>query len=147
MFPNLKITLLDSLQKRINYLNEIIKELELKDIETICIRVEDYAKMQKEKYDIVTARAVSHLGILIETSFPLIKINGYLIAMKGNVETEIKESSKILNLIGGMIVSCYSFELPIENSLRTLVKIVKENETPKKFPRRYDKIKKDYLKK
>ncbi len=147
VFPNLKITLLDSLQKRINYLNEIIKELELKDIETICIRVEDYAKMQKEKYDIVTARAVSHLGILIETTFPLIKINGYLIAMKGNVETEIKESSKILNLIGGMIVSCCAFELPIENSLRTLVKIVKENETPKKFPRRYDKIKKDYLKK
>ena len=146
IFPNLKITLLDSLNKRINYLNEIIKELDLKDIETKCLRVEDYARIDVEKYDLVVARAVSHLGILIETCTPLLKVNAYLIAMKSNVEEEIKESSNILKNIKAEIKEVITFNLPIENSIRTLVKIQKKDKTPSKYPRPYGKIKKEYQK-
>ena len=146
VFPNLKITLLDSLNKRINYLNEIIKELELQDIETKCLRVEDYARESKEEYDLIVARAVAHLGILIETTMPLLKINSYLIAMKSNIKEEIKEASKILNNINAKIVSINTFILPIENSTRTLVKIQKQDKTPTKYPRSYGKIKKEYQK-
>ena len=146
IFPNLKITLLDSLNKRINYLNEIIKELDLKDIETKCLRVEDYAHIASEEYDLVVARAVSHLGILIETCTPLLKVNAYLIAMKSNVEEEIKESSNILKNIKAEIKEVITFNLPIENSIRTLVKIQKKDKTPSKYPRPYGKIKKEYQK-
>ena len=89
-FPNLKITLLDSLQKRVNYLNEIIKELDLKNIEAIHTRAEDYAKQNREKFDIVTARAVANLKILSELCIPMVKVNGLFIAMKANIEEEIE---------------------------------------------------------
>ncbi len=147
VFPNLKITLLDATSKRINYLNEIIKDLDLQDIETVCTRIEDYSRVNKNKYDVVVARAVAHLGILIETIIPTVKVNGYFIAMKSNVVTEIEESKNILKQIGASIIKCEEFKLPKENSLRTLVTIIKEKETINKFPRRFDKIKKDYLKK
>ena len=146
VFPNLKITLLDSLNKRINYLNEIIKELDLKDIDTKCLRVEDYAHIDREKYDLVVARAVSHLGILIETCTPLLKVGAYLIAMKSNVEEEIEESSNILKNIKAEIKEIVSFNLPIENSIRTLVKVQKKDKTPSKYPRPYGKIKREYQK-
>ena len=146
IFPSLKITLLDSLNKRINYLNEIIKELDLKDIETKCLRVEDYAHIDREKYDLVVARAVSHLGILIETCTPLLKVNAYLIAMKSNVEEEIEESSNILKNIKAEIKEIITFNLPIENSIRTLVKVQKKDKTPNKYPRPYGKIKREYQK-
>ena len=146
VFPNLKITLLDALNKRINYLNEIIKELGLKDIETKWSRIEDYSKIECEKYDLIVSRAVSHLGILIETTLPLLKINSYMIAMKGDVSSEIKESSKILTNIKAKIVDIKTFNLPVENSIRTLVKIQKLEKTPNKYPREYSKIKKEYKK-
>lgn len=146
VFPSLKITLLDSLNKRINYLNEIIKELDLKDIETKCLRVEDYAHIDVEQYDLVVARAVSHLGILIETCIPLLKVNAYLIAMKSNVEEEIAESSNILKNIKAEIKEVINFNLPIENSIRTLVKVQKKDKTPSKYPRPYGKIKNEYRK-
>jgi len=79
VFPNLKITLIDALQKRINYLNEIIKELELSDIIAIHARSEDYARKNYEKFDIVTARAVANLRILSEICIPMVKVNGYLL--------------------------------------------------------------------
>ncbi len=147
VFPNLKITLLDSLAKRINYLNEIIKELELDDIETKCIRVEDYVKEAADKYDLVVARAVAHLGILIETCIPLVKVNSYLIAMKSNVKEEIQEADKILKDIKANIIDVNTFSLPYEESIRTLVKIQKQDKTPSKYPRAYGKIKKEYQKK
>lgn len=142
VFPNLKITLLDSLNKRINYLNEIIKELELTDIETICMRCEDYARINREKYDVAVARAVSHLEILSEIIIPTLKINGYFIAMKSNINNEIKVSLKILNNLDSKIVEVNEFKLPIENSNRTLIKIKKNKITNIKYPRRYSEIKK-----
>ena len=101
VFPNLKITLLDSMNKRISYLNEIIKELDLKDIDTVCSRVEDYALKNREKYDIVVCRAVAHLEILVEITLPLVKVNGYFIAMKSNANEEIALARKkilVLNI-------------------------------------------------
>lgn len=147
VFPNLNITLLDSQEKRINYLKEIIYDINLKDIETICMRVEDYARLNSEKYDLVVARAVSHLGILIETTMPLIKTNGYLVAMKGKIQEELEESCPILSVIKAEVKEQIEFTLPIENSMRTLVKIQKTSPTPKKYPRRYEVIKKQYKKK
>ncbi|MBQ8472865.1 MAG: 16S rRNA (guanine(527)-N(7))-methyltransferase RsmG [Bacilli bacterium] len=147
VFPNLKITLLDSLNKRINYLNEIIKELELSNIETICSRCEDYTKINREKYDVVVARAVSHLEILSELIIPTVKVNGYFVAMKSNVQDEIEISKNILSKLDSIVEKVIEFNLPIENSIRTLVKIKKNKITNVKYPRKYDQIKKSHCKK
>ena len=146
VFPNLQITLLDSQKKRINYLNEVIRELNLQDIKTLCLRVEDYAKETKEEYDLVVARAVAHLGILIETSIPLVKVKGYLIAMKGNASLELEQVKKHLKDLVVQVDEVIEFTLPFENSLRTLIKILKVAPTPLKYPRRYEVIKKQYPK-
>ena len=146
VFPNLKITLLDSLNKRINYLNEIIKELELTDIETVCIRSEDYARLNREKFDVIVARAVSHLEILSEIIIPAVKVNGYFVAMKSNIEGEIESSLDILKKLDSKIEEVIEFKLPIENSIRTLVKIKKVSKTNVKYPRKYSEIKKNNLK-
>ena len=143
VFPNLKITLLDSLQKRINYLNEIIKELNLKDIETVCERSEEYTRKHREEYDLVVSRAVANLKILFEITFASVKINGYLIAMKGNVDKELDESKIIINKLKGKIDEVNSFILPKEESIRNLVKIEKIDKTPLIYPREYSKIKKE----
>ena len=92
VFPNLKITLLDSLAKRINYLNEVIKELNLEGIVTICERAEIYTKNHQEEYDLIVSRAVANLKILSEITFQGIKIHGNLVAMKGKIDTEIDDA-------------------------------------------------------
>lgn len=141
MYPNLKITLIDSLQKRVNYLNEIIKDLELDNIEAIHSRAEDYAKNNREKYDIVTARAVTNLKLLSELCIPMVKENGYFIPLKANVDDEITESKNILNELKSKIEKQESFNLPIENSIRNILLIKKYEKTNPKYPRRFDKIK------
>lgn len=146
VFPNLKITLLDSMNKRISYLNEIIKELDLKDIDTVCSRAEDYALKNREKYDIVVCRAVAHLEILVEITLPLVKVNGYFIAMKSNANEEIALARKKILVLDSKIIEILSFKLPFENSIRTLIKIQKFKKTDLKYPRKYDKIKKENLK-
>ena len=108
-FPNLKITLLDSLQKRVNYLNEIIKDLNLKDIEAIHTRAEDYAKQNREKFDVVTARAVANLKILSELCIPMVKVSGSFIAMKANIEEEIENSTEIIKKLDSKIEKIESF--------------------------------------
>lgn len=137
IYPNLKVTLLDSLNKRLNFLNIVIKELNLKDIETIHIRAEEY----KKQFDIVVARAVAPLNILLEYCIPLTKINGYFIAMKGKNE----EAKNALKELSSEIIETNSFLLPIEQSNRTIIKIKKIKETNKKFPRKYSEIKKNPL--
>lgn len=140
-FPNLKITLLDSLQKRVNYLNEIIKELDLKNIEAIHTRAEDYAKQNREKFDIVTARAVANLKILSELCIPMVKVNGLFISMKANIEEEIENSTEILNKLDSKIERIETFYLPIENSIRNIILIEKLKPTNTLYPRRIEKIK------
>ena len=124
VFPNLKITLVDSLLKRIRFLNLVIDELNLSDIEAVHSRAEDYVKFHKEEYDVVTSRAVSRLSNLLDYSIPLIKKDGCFIPMKANCEEEINEVSPILKRKHLTISKIDEFNLPIENSHRTIIKIV-----------------------
>ncbi len=121
-YPNLKITLIDSLLKRVNYLNEIIKELDLKEIEAIHTRAEFY-KQENKKFDIVTSRAVAKLPKLLNYALPFLKKEGIFVAMKASVEEEIKESQNILNKKKYKISKIETFNLPKEKSLRNLVVI------------------------
>lgn len=127
VFPNLKITLVDSLLKRINFLNIVITKLNLSNIEAVHSRAEDYVKFHKGEYDIVTSRAVSRLCNLLDYSAPLLKKNGYFIPMKANCEEEIKEVLPILKKKQLIIEQIEEFDLPIENSHRTIIKIKKAN--------------------
>ena len=140
-YPDLNVTLIDSLKKRINFLNKVIEELDLKKIETIHIRIEDYAKDNAEKFDVVTARAVAPLNILLELGINLLKVGKFFIAMKGNAENEANYDNAIKKL-NCELCDINSFKLPIENSNRSLVKIIKLNSTLKIFPRRFNEIKK-----
>lgn len=137
IYPHLKVTLLDSLNKRLNFLNIVIKELNLKDITTIHTRVEEYNK----KFDITVARAVAPLNILLEYCIPITKVNGYFIAMKGKNE----EAPNALLKLNSEIIETNSFLLPVENSNRTIIKIKKIKGTDKKYPRKYSEIKKNPL--
>lgn len=127
VFPSLKITLVDSLLKRIKFLNEVINTLGLTDIEAIHSRAEDYVKFHKGEFDVVTSRAVSRLSNLLEYSIPLLNKNGYFIPMKANCEDEINESLPILKRKNLMIEKIEEFDLPIENSHRTVIKIRKSD--------------------
>ena len=135
-FTNLDITLIDSLQKRVNYLNEIIKELKLSNIRAIHTRCEDYARVNREKYEVVTARAVANLKVLSELCLPLVKENGYFIAMKGKATEELDEAKAMIGTLGGKIEHINEFSLPLEESSRTLIKIKKEKKTDKIYPRK-----------
>lgn len=140
IFPNIKMTLVDSLNKRVNFLNEVIKELDLKDIKAIHSRIEEYALDHEEEYDVVTARAVASLNVLLELGSRLVKVGKYFISMKGNIlnEPDYTNAMKKLNMEEE---SKLEFDLPIENSRRTLIKIKKISHTPKLFPRKYNLIK------
>ena len=120
-FPNLRITLIDSLQKRVNYLNETIKKLGLVDIKAIHTRSEDY----KEKFDIVTARAVANLEKLINWCMHLVKYDGLFVAMKGNIDEELNISNNVFIKNKCKIVKINKFLLPKENSNRALVLVKK----------------------
>ena len=126
-FPNLKITLVDALLKRVKFLNVVIKELNLSDIVAIHSRAEDYVKFHQKEFDVVTSRAVSRLNNLINYSIPLLNENGSFIPMKANCEDEIKEILPILKRKKLKIEKIEEFNLPIENSHRTIIKIVKES--------------------
>ena len=139
MDEEIKITLLDSLNKRINFLNEVINQLDLKNIETIHSRVEDAGKNKKyrERFDIATARAVANLATLSEYMLPLVKVGGKSICMKGSeVSEELKNSKKAISILGGEIESIDNFKLPKSDMMRNIVIIKKVKNTPSKYPRK-----------
>lgn len=139
MKENVKVTLLDSLNKRINFLNEVIEQLELKNIETVHSRIEDFGRNKKnrEKFDVVTSRAVANLTTLSEYMVPLTKIGGKCICMKGlNVEEEIEKSKNAIKILGGEIVKIEKLKLPEEKSDRNIIIINKQKNTPAKYPRK-----------
>ena len=123
------------------------EELNIKDIEIYNGRVEDYIKDHRESFDIVTARAVANLPVLSELCIPLTKVDGYFIAMKGSNEEEITESEFAIKALGGNIEKVENFELPNNGGLRNIIKVKKVTNTDIKYPRRYDKITKNPLKK
>ncbi len=139
-FSNLNIVLVDSLNKRTSFLKAVIEELKLDKIEVITDRAEHHIRMNLEKYDLITCRAVSKLNVISEVCLPGVKIGGYFIPMKANIEEEIKDI-KYLELLGGKLEKILTFTLPIELSIRNLIKIKKEKESNKNYPREYNKIK------
>ncbi len=145
VFPNLKIVLIDSLQKRVNYLNKVIEQLELDNICAEHYRMEDYSRLNEEKFDVITARAVANLGILSEISVRALKINGNLVFMKANCDEEFKKVSGKIDKLGVIVENINKFKLPVENSSRTLINLRKVKKTIEKYPRNLNEIKKDYL--
>lgn len=144
-FPNLKITLVDSLNKRVNYLNTIIKELGLVNIEAVHSRMEDFSKVNEEKYDVITARAVANLSVLSEISVKALKIQGKLVFMKALCDDELEMILPKLSILGLKFDKVDKFLLPIEESNRSLIVFEKIKTTPNKYPRNIDKIKKNPL--
>lgn len=142
VFPTLKVDLLDSTNKKCQFLQMIIDKLELKNINVINARAEEYAKDNREKYDIVTSRAVAPLKHLLEYSIPTLKINGNFISLKSNIDEEIKNISNYYKKLYLSNEEIVKYELPYEFSLRTLYKITKKKETPLIYPRIYSQIKK-----
>ena len=139
-FPNLKLTLVDALNKRINFLDVVVKELNLENVTLVHARAEEYGKNHRECFDVVTARALSSFPILLEYGIPLLKTCGHLIAMRGlNDSVDGVNALKVLN---SKINNIIEFKLPFEESNRTLVDIVKISQTSLKYPRRYAEIKK-----
>ena len=139
MMPDVKFTLLDSLNKRVSFLNEVIDELELKDIEALHGRAEDYASDNKyrEKYDICVSRAVANLSTLSEYCIPFVKEDGFFISYKaGESEEEINNSKNAIKILGGKINKVEEFVLPGTDASRVFVFIRKLELTDKKYPRK-----------
>ncbi len=145
--PDLKVFLLDSNNKKVKFLEYIVKELNLDNVTIIYDRAEKYVKNNLERFDYVTSRAVADLRILIELAIPVLKVYGKFIAMKGNAEEELNNSKETLEFFNSSIESENTFKLPIENSNRNNIVIIKKEKCSKEFPRDYDKIIKKPLKK
>lgn len=138
-FPHLKIVLLDSLNKRINFLNHVIKELGLQNISTIHGRAEDFAKMPeyREQFDLCVSRAVSNLATLSEYCLPYVKIGGMFVPYKsGEIDEEVNESKTAIYLLGGKLDEVVKFQLPGTEIGRSFLKIEKKQTTSKKYPRK-----------
>ncbi|WP_313756658.1 16S rRNA (guanine(527)-N(7))-methyltransferase RsmG [Tissierella sp.] len=144
----IQVTLLDSLNKRIVFLNEVINTLGLKDIEAVHGRAEEFGKNPKyrEQYDICISRAVASLNTLSEYCMPFVKVGGYFIAMKGpDVDEELKESEKGIKLLGGKVFKKEIVRIPNSDIVHSLIIINKTQETPTKYPRAGGKPKKNPL--
>lgn len=138
-FPHLKVVLLDSLNKRINFLNEVIAQLGLTDIKTIHGRAEDYAKQAeyRENFDLCVSRAVANLSTLSEYCLPYVSMNGMFVPYKsGEIDEELENSKKAVKILGGKIENVVKFQLPGTDIGRSFVKVRKIANTNKKYPRK-----------
>lgn len=147
---DIKITLMDALNKRIDFLEEVIKELNLLNIEIVHARAEEFGQKEKyrESYDYAVSRAVAPLNILLEFDIPFIKVGGKCLLLKGTkLNEEIQKSNKALEKVNSKITNIYKYNYILygEEYNRNIVEITKEKETPNKYPRNYGKIKKSPL--
>ena len=145
IYPNLKVTLMDATEKKCKFLQLVIQKLGLKDIEVIHARAEIYSKTVREKYDIVTSRAVAPLKHLLEYSIPLVKVGGNYIAMKSDIQKEIENIDIYYKKLKIEEEKILTFTLPYEESTRTLIRYKKIDKTDLKYPRKYTDIKKKSL--
>lgn len=139
MFPSLKITLLDSLNKRIGFLNEVIEVLELDGIHALHGRAEDYGKLSehRERYDYCLSRAVANVATLSEYCLPFVKVKGNFISYKsGKIDEELQLGKKAIHVLGGAVVEVVRFQLAGTDAERALVRIEKREKTPSRFPRK-----------
>ena len=146
--PDLDVTMLDSLNKRIDFLNCVIKELGLADIKAVHARAEDGARTElRESFDIATARAVANLSVLAEYALPFVKVGGYFVAMKGTApEEEINAAKPAIKLLGGKIEDVREIYIPEGDLSHTRVIVKKTGKTPSKYPRKAGKPVKDPIK-
>ena len=144
-FPNTKLTLIESNGKKCNFLNIVKDKLNLTNVTILNTRAEEFSKNNREVFDIVTARAVAPLKHLLEYSVPLLKIGGYFITMKANVENEEVNITNYYNKLNIKEVTREVFNLPKEDRIRTIIKYQKLKETDSKYPRRYSEIIKRYI--
>lgn len=147
VYPGFKITALDSVGKKIKFIEHIQEQLNLKNLFPVCSRVEDLESDEKSSFDVVVSRAVSDLCIISEYALPFIKKEGFFIAYKSSkLEQEISESQKALKILGGSIIDKIEYNLPLEISHnRVLTVIQKKSETPLIYPRKNGLIKKKPL--
>lgn len=144
---DLKIILVDSLNKRINFLNEVVSKLNLQNIYSVHSRIEDFGMENREKFDYSVARAVANLQILSEYLLPIVKISGTCICMKGNdVDEEVKNAKNAIDILGGKLENVDKFRLPNSDISRNIVLIKKVKSTPSKYPRKAGLPKKEPLK-
>ena len=139
VFPDLKVTIVDSLNKRITFLNTLVETLGLKDVQCFHDRAETFGQNKefRASFDVVTARAVAKLSVLSEFCMPLVKKHGYFLALKAaHTEVELEEAKKAIAILGGKVEGDVSFDLPYEGGNRHVVKILKTKETPNKYPRK-----------
>ena len=139
IFPQIQVTIVDSLNKRITFLNELAKELGLEETYFYHDRAETFGqnKAFREQFDVVTARAVARLSVLSELCLPLVKEGGQFVALKAaNADEEVKVAKRGVNLLGGEIEKVHAFTLPLEESERNVIIINKVKKTPKKYPRK-----------
>ena len=139
---NANVIIIDALNKRINFLNELVKEIGLNNVNAFHKRAEEYAKEKRESFDYVTARAVARLNVLSELCLPLVKVGGHFIAMKGQVaDEELKEAKNGIELLGGKVKNIIELDLPDNAGKREIIIIEKIKPTPNKYPRDFNKIK------
>ncbi|GEN96108.1 16S rRNA (guanine(527)-N(7))-methyltransferase RsmG [Pediococcus ethanolidurans] len=140
VFPQLKVTIVDSLNKRITFLHNLVEKLELSDVTLCHDRAETFARAKlpyRESFDLVTARAVARLSVLTELCLPLTKIGGQFLALKAShTEDEVQDADKAIQVLGGKLIKDEQLALPISNDERHLVWIEKIRKTPKKYPRK-----------
>ncbi|MCD8844096.1 16S rRNA (guanine(527)-N(7))-methyltransferase RsmG [Staphylococcus gallinarum] len=138
IFPNLKVTIVDSLNKRIQFLNQLADALGLQDVSFVHDRAETFGKgVYRESYDIVTARAVARLSVLSELCIPLVKKGGQFIALKSaKGDEELEEAAFGIGVFGGKVIDKISYELPEDAGDRQMMIIEKRSQTPKKYPRK-----------
>lgn len=145
LFPSLNVTLVDSLNKRINFLNIVIEKLKLEKIVAIHSRIEDFARTHREKFDLVTARAVASLPVLLEYATGIIKKDKYFVAMKASIDEELEQSINAQKILKIKLIDKNSFLLPKENSVRNILLFQKQERTNLKYPRNPSEIKKKPL--
>ena len=139
VYPHIEVTIVDSLNKRISFLNHLAKELKLEKVHFIHDRAETFGVNPefRENFDVVTARAVARMSVLSEFCLPLVKVGGHFIAMKAaHAKDELGMGQKAITTLGGKLEEMFTFTLPMEESERNILIIKKEKQTPKKYPRK-----------
>ena len=144
--PSIRLTLLDSLNKRVDFLKEVCADLGLEDVDCVHGRAEEFAAAHRESYDIVTSRAVANLQMLCELCLPLVKEGGYFLSMKAvDSDAELKAAYTAIKTLGGQVEQVKDYVIPGTEVAHRLIFIKKTGSTPKKYPRAFAKIKKNPL--
>ena len=146
--PDMSLTMLDSLGKRVDFLNEVCSVAGISDAVAVHARAEEAGtkKEFREKYDFALSRAVARLNILCELCLPLVRPGGKFLAMKSTgTEDEINEANNAVKLLGGRIEGVYDYTVPVSDVIHRVIVIIKQTETPARYPRRFAKISKEPL--